>query len=82
MNAVAPNPVRNSEFTKALARQLHRPAFMPAPYLGLRLVFGEFAQVLFASQRVVPRIAVDTGFVFQYPDLASALREILEPAAA
>ena len=49
---------------------------------GLRLVFGEFAQVLFASQRVVPRIAVDTGFVFQYPDLASALREILEPAAA
>jgi NAD dependent epimerase/dehydratase family enzyme len=48
MNAVAPNPVRNSEFTKALGRALHRPAFMPAPYLGLRLVFGEFAKVLFA----------------------------------
>jgi len=82
MNAVAPHPVRNSEFTKVLARQLHRPAFMPAPYLGLRLVFGEFAQVLFASQRVIPRVALDTGFVFQYPDLASALREILAPAAA
>lgn len=82
MNAVAPNPVRNSEFTKALARQLHRPAFMPAPYLGLRIVFGEFAKVLFASQRVVPRVALDTGFVFQYPDLAAALREILAPAAA
>ncbi|NBW96080.1 MAG: TIGR01777 family protein [Planctomycetia bacterium] len=81
MNAVAPNPARNSEFTRALARQLHRPAFMPAPYLGLRLVFGEFAQVLFASQRVIPRVALDTGFVFQYPELAAALREILAPAA-
>ncbi|NDC52970.1 MAG: TIGR01777 family protein [Planctomycetia bacterium] len=81
MNAVAPNPVRNSEFTQALGRQLHRPAFMPAPYLGLRLVFGEFAQVLFASQRVVPKVALDTGFVFQYPELAAALREILAPAA-
>ena len=82
MNAVAPNPVRNSEFTKALGRQLHRPAFMPAPYLGLRLLFGEFAQVLFASQRVIPKVALDTGFVFQYPDIAAALREILAPAAA
>lgn len=82
MNAVAPHPVRNSEFTTALGRQLHRPAFMPAPYLGLRLLFGEFAKVLFASQRVIPKVATDTGFVFQYPDIASALREILAPAAA
>lgn len=81
MNAVSPQPVRNSEFTKALARQLHRPAFMPAPYLGLRLVFGEFAQVLFASQRVIPQVALDTGFAFQYPDITSALREILAAAA-
>lgn len=81
MNAVAPHPVRNSEFTKALGRQLHRPAFMPAPYLGLRLLFGEFAKVLFASQRVVPRVALDTGFVFQYPEIAAALREILGAAA-
>ena len=77
MNAVAPHPVRNSEFTKALARQLHRPAFMPAPYFGLRLLFGEFAKVLFASQRVIPRVALDTGFVFQYPEIGEALREIL-----
>jgi uncharacterized protein (TIGR01777 family) len=81
MNAVAPQPVRNTEFTKALARQLHRPAFMPAPYLGLRIVFGEFAKVLFASQRVIPKVALDTGFAFQYPDITSALREILAAAA-
>jgi len=77
MNAVAPHPVRNSEFTKALAKQLHRPAFLPAPYFGLRLLFGEFAKVLFASQRVIPRVALDTGFVFQYPEIAAALKEIL-----
>lgn len=81
MNAVAPHPVRNAEFTKALGRQLHRPAFMPAPYIGLRILFGEFAQVLFASQRVIPRVALDTGFTFKYPDIAAALREILAPAA-
>ena len=81
MNAVGPDPVRNSEFTKALGRALHRPAFMPAPYLGLRLVFGEFAKVLFASQRVIPQVAIDTGFHFEYPQIAAALAEILKPAA-
>jgi hypothetical protein len=82
MNAVAPEPVRNSEFTRVLAKQLHRPAFLPAPYFGLRLAFGEFAQVLFDSQRVVPRVALESGFVFRYPDLASCLAEILTTAAA
>lgn len=82
MNAVAPNPVRNSEFTKALGRALHRPAFMPAPYIGLRILFGEFAKVLFASQRVIPKVALDTGFRFAFPDIAAALTEILAPKAA
>ena len=81
MNAVAPHPVRNLEFTKALGRALHRPAFIPAPYFGLRLLFGEFAQVLFASQRVIPQVALDTGFTFQFPEIAGALREILGTAA-
>jgi NAD dependent epimerase/dehydratase family enzyme len=73
--------VRNSEFTRALARQLHRPAFLPAPYFGLRLAFGEFAEVLFASQRVIPRVALESGFTFQYSDITAALREIIAPAA-
>ncbi|MFM1904132.1 MAG: hypothetical protein RLZZ440_2032 [Planctomycetota bacterium] len=81
MNAVGPHPVRNSEFTKALGRALHRPAFMPAPYLGLRLVFGEFAKVLFASQRVLPRVAVDSGFRFDYPRIEEALAAIVAKAA-
>ncbi len=77
MNAVAPNPVRNSEFTKALAAQLKRPAFMPAPYIGLRLVFGEFAKVLFASQKILPQVALETGFTYQFPFIQEALKDIL-----
>ena len=77
MNAVAPNPVRNSEFTKALAAQLKRPAFMPAPYIGLRLVFGEFAKVLFASQKILPQVALETGFPYQFPFIKEALEDIL-----
>ncbi|MEI6164500.1 MAG: TIGR01777 family oxidoreductase [Planctomycetota bacterium] len=82
MNATAREPVRNSEFTKALAKQLHRPAFMPAPYFGLRILFGEFAQVLFASQKVIPKVAVESGFVFQFPDIASALHDILSKTSS
>ena len=77
LNAVAPNPVRNSEFTKALAAQVKRPAFMPAPYLGLRLLFGEFAKVLFASQKVIPQVALETGFAYQFPFIKEALADIL-----
>jgi uncharacterized protein (TIGR01777 family) len=77
VNAVAPHLVQNREFTKALANQLHRPAFMPAPYLGLRLLFGEFAQVLFASQKVEPDLALGSGFTYRYPQLDGALHAAL-----
>jgi uncharacterized protein (TIGR01777 family) len=81
INAVARAPVTNRQFTRALARTLHRPAFLPAPYLGMRLAFGEFASVLFASQRVVPEVAMKAGFKFQYPEIEAALGEILRPPA-
>lgn len=78
LNAVAPNPATNGEFTRALAAALHRPAFLPAPGPLLKLAVGEFAEVLLASQRVVPRVAEQTGYRYQYPELAEALRAILE----
>ncbi|MDX1962176.1 MAG: TIGR01777 family oxidoreductase, partial [Pirellulales bacterium] len=77
MNAVAPNAVRNAEFTKALAAALHRPAFLPIPYFGLRVLFGEFAKILFASQHVVPQVANQTGYEFLYPTIESALAEVI-----
>jgi uncharacterized protein (TIGR01777 family) len=77
VNAVAPELVRNREFTRTLAKELHRPAFMPAPYFGLRLLFGEFAQVLFASQKVEPKLAVASGFNYRYPQVDGALHAAL-----
>ncbi len=78
MNGVSPNPVTNKEFTKRLASVLHRPAFLPAPYFALRLAFGQFAEVLFDSQRVLPKAAEACGFRFQHPDLTEALQSILK----
>ncbi len=76
VNGVAPQSVRNREFTKTLARAVRRPAFFPAPAFALRLALGEFAEVLLASQRVMPRAAQEAGFQFQWPDLASCLKGI------
>ncbi len=77
VNAVSPNPVRNAEFTRSLARAVGRPAFVPAPAPLLRLALGEFANSLLASQCVAPSVAVNGGFAFRFPDLDSCLRDIL-----
>ncbi len=77
LNGVAPDPVRNVDFTRGLAEAVARPAFLPAPKFGLRLALGEFAESLFFSQRVVPDKALTRGFEFQFPDLDSALEEIV-----
>jgi uncharacterized protein (TIGR01777 family) len=77
VNAVAPNPVRNSEFTGVLAKTLHRPALFPAPAFALRLVLGEMADaLLLVSQKVLPSKLVDSGYPFLQPNLASALAEV------
>jgi uncharacterized protein (TIGR01777 family) len=75
VNATAPNPVRNSEFTKELAAALHRPAVLPVPGWALNLIYGEMSSVLFASQRVLPQAAEQAGFAFRYSELRGALEE-------
>ncbi len=77
-NAVAPNPVTNAEFTGTLARILKRPAVLPAPEFGLKLLFGEGAEPLLASHRVRPLAAEAAGFRFQYGGLHAALRHLLK----
>jgi hypothetical protein len=77
LNATSPNPVTNAEFTQALARAVHRPALLPVPAFALKLLFGEMAEVILASQRVIPQAALRAGFEFRYPDIASALLQIL-----
>jgi len=77
INAVAPTPVTNAEFTRELGHVLHRPAVLSAPKAALRLMFGEMSQVVTASQRVLPSIAESTGYGFEYPDLVPALKAVL-----
>jgi uncharacterized protein len=77
-NATAPAPVRNREFTRALGAAVHRPAFLPAPAFGLKLLFGEMAdEMLLGGQRVVPARAASEGFSFEYPTLSAALEHAL-----
>lgn len=77
-NVTSPAPVTNREFTSTLAEVLRRPAMLPAPAFGLRLILGEMAdEMLLASQRVVPKHALDQGFEFAKPDLRSALESAL-----
>uniref|UniRef100_A0A7V4XTU7 TIGR01777 family protein n=1 Tax=Acidobacterium capsulatum TaxID=33075 RepID=A0A7V4XTU7_9BACT len=79
VNVVAPNPVRNADFTRQLGHALHRPAILPAPAFALRLVFGEMAdQALLASTRVAPTRLQQKGFEFHHPTLAEALRHELQ----
>ena len=77
VNATAPNPVTNREFTKAMGNVLRRPTVLPMPAFALRLLFGEFGNILLASQRVVPNVAETAGFEFRFGEIEPALRNIL-----
>jgi uncharacterized protein (TIGR01777 family) len=76
LNAAAPWPVRNAEFTQTLARTLRRPAIFRAPAFALR-VLGEFSHELLDSKRVLPAAALEHGFGFRFPELAPALKNLL-----
>jgi uncharacterized protein len=77
INAVAPWPVRNADFTRSLARTLRRPSFLRAPAFMLRLLLGDFADGMLASQRVVPAAATAAGFPFRFPEIEPALRDLV-----
>ena len=76
LNAAAPWPVRNAEFTRTLARVLRRPAFLRVPAFALRAL-GDLGRTLLASQRVLPARATEHGFRFRFPELQPALENIL-----
>ena len=76
-NFTAPGAVRQIEFAKALAGQLGRPSFFPAPAPLMKLGLGEFGESLLQGQKVLPRALEEHGFVFSYPQLEQALRDLL-----
>jgi uncharacterized protein (TIGR01777 family) len=79
VNATAPNPVTNRDFSKALGAALHRPSFMPAPKFAVTAMRGpELTEQILASMRVVPRRALDLGYEFRFAEIAPALRDLLQ----
>jgi uncharacterized protein len=73
VNATAPNPVTNADFTREMAQAVNRPGVIPVPEFALSLLFGEMSTMLVGGQRVIPCAALDAGYRFRYSDLESAL---------
>ena len=77
VNGVAPAPVTNADFTRALAKALKRPAIFPVPAIALKLLYGEMAEVVLSSQRVLPKQAEAAGYRFRFPQVDAALADVL-----
>ncbi len=78
VNCVAPHAVSNSEFTRVLAKALRRPAFLPLPALAIKILFGEMGkELLLSGANVIPKRLNESGYVFRYPDLETALSKML-----
>ena len=77
VNATAPEPVTNKEFSRALGRALHRPAVAPIPGFAIRTLYGDMAEIVTEGQRAVPKRTLELGYRFRYTDLDEALRSAL-----
>lgn len=77
LNATAPHPVTNRDFSHALATAVHRPALFPAPEFALKLVFGEGAYMVSEGQRVLPAAALAAGYAFNYPGIDAACASLV-----
>jgi uncharacterized protein (TIGR01777 family) len=77
VNFASPGPIRNRDLARTIGKVLGRPSWMPAPAVMIRLMLGEFGSVILEGQRVVPSVLLSRGFHFNYPDMESALRNIL-----
>jgi len=78
VNLCSPNPVRNKELAKALGKALSRPSFLKTPSFLIRLILGEFGSVVLKGQRVIPAKLSQKGFVFKYPEIRSAIEEVIK----
>lgn len=78
VNAAAPDPPTNAEFSKALGKALHRPAFAPVPAFAIRLLYGDMAHLVLASRRTIPQRATERGYTFHHTELVPALSDALK----
>jgi len=77
LDATAPEPVRNRDLARAIGQVISRPSLLPAPAFAIRLAVGEMADVVLASQRVLPAKAIELGYRFRFPEVEGALRDLL-----
>jgi uncharacterized protein (TIGR01777 family) len=77
VNATAPKPVSNREFSKALGRAIHRPAIVPVPGFALKVLYGGMSKLVLEGQNAIPRRATELGYDFKHPELDEALRSAL-----
>lgn len=77
LNACAPKPVTNADFTRALGEAIKRPTKLPVPTFALRALLGEGAQILLEGQRVLPKRTEELGYRFRFSDLKDALANLL-----
>jgi uncharacterized protein (TIGR01777 family) len=78
INCTAPQPARNSELTKILGEVLRKPTFLPnVPAFMLKVIMGEFGDVLLRGQKVLPKKLFDLGYTFRFPDIRAALSDLL-----
>jgi uncharacterized protein (TIGR01777 family) len=73
-NVVAPNAVTNKDFSRALGKALHRPAFAPVPGVALKLLYGEMSQIVLTGVNMVPRRAQELSYAFRHPEVEQALK--------
>ena len=76
VNLTAPTPATNAEVTTAMSKVFNRPKLFPVPSFALKSLLGEFSQEVLGSARVIPQVLIDAGFVFQDPDIESAMRTL------
>jgi uncharacterized protein (TIGR01777 family) len=77
LNATAPNPVRNSDFTKALGKLMNRPTFLPVPGAAIAAILGEGSYVLTEGQRVLPERTIMAGYRFTFTEIEEALASLI-----
>ena len=83
INATAPRPVTNAQFSEALAQTLNRPCVLRTPAIVLRAAFGDMAdEIMLQGQNVLPKKAIEAGFAFSYPELHLSLQKILQCGTA
>lgn len=78
VNGSAPNPVTNAEFSKALGKAIHRPAFAPVPAFAIKLLYGEMSEMVTKGQRAVPERTQQLGYTFRHTDIGPALQDAMK----